>query len=191
VGCDVPVKGSVYQGMHVDYQHPLFAEAPDLPLPFYLLVVNFGLIDITPAHGPIETAAGTHRMKRAEALDAVASGDQAGIHATRDRGRSDPASLGAALVIAKHHGNATPAGHHPLRSPLVRGQQPRGGPDPNRAVEHGCRRSSKPSCDFQQKADRCRLRVTIWLPFRHYFQLRRAELKKVKVHSDFSTLLLT
>jgi hypothetical protein len=45
-------------------KHPLFAEAPDLPLPVYMLVVSFGLIDISPEHGPIEIAPGTHRMPR-------------------------------------------------------------------------------------------------------------------------------
>src|ERR1035438_7578995 len=31
--CDVPLQGSTYQDAHVDYQRPLFAEAPDLALP--------------------------------------------------------------------------------------------------------------------------------------------------------------
>ena len=70
-GCDVPLKNSTYQGAHVDYQRPLFPEAPALSLPAYMLVVSFGLIDIGPAHGPIEIAPGTHRMGRNEALRAV------------------------------------------------------------------------------------------------------------------------
>jgi ectoine hydroxylase-related dioxygenase (phytanoyl-CoA dioxygenase family) len=74
-GCDVPVQGSDYQEAHVDYRRPLFAEAPDLLLPTYMLVVSFGLIRITPAHGPIEIAPGTHRMPRAEALRRVESGE--------------------------------------------------------------------------------------------------------------------
>jgi hypothetical protein len=28
-GCDVPLRGSEYQGVHVDYQRPLFPESPD------------------------------------------------------------------------------------------------------------------------------------------------------------------
>jgi hypothetical protein len=73
-GCDVPLRGSVYQEAHVDYRHPLFEEAPDLSLPFYVLVVSFGLVRISPEHGPIEIAAGTHRMPRSDALEAVKSG---------------------------------------------------------------------------------------------------------------------
>jgi hypothetical protein len=73
-GCDAPVRGSTHQQFHVDYRHPLFAEAPDLPLPAFMLVVSFGLIDISLAHGPIEIAPGTHTMPRREALRAVAEG---------------------------------------------------------------------------------------------------------------------
>ena len=73
-GCDVPVRGSEYQKVHADFQRPLFAEVPDLLLPVYMLVVSFGLIDITPAHGPLEIAPRTHRMPRHEALNAVEVG---------------------------------------------------------------------------------------------------------------------
>src|SRR4051794_3262774 len=38
-GCDTPVAGSTYQAAHVDYKRPLFAEAPELILPPYMLVV--------------------------------------------------------------------------------------------------------------------------------------------------------
>lgn len=72
-GCDTPLRGSESQNPHVDYQRPLFPEVPDLPLPPYMLVVSFGLIDITPAHGPIEIAPGTHRMQRSEAMSALES----------------------------------------------------------------------------------------------------------------------
>ena len=72
-GCDVAVQGSTYQGLHVDYQRPLFPEAPDLSLPAYILVVSFGLSGITPAQGPIEIAPGTHRLSRHEALRGVQS----------------------------------------------------------------------------------------------------------------------
>jgi hypothetical protein len=73
-GCDAALKGSTHQQPHADYRHPLFAEAPDLPLPAYMLVVSFGLIDITPVHGPIEIAPGTHQMPRSEAQRAVEEG---------------------------------------------------------------------------------------------------------------------
>jgi hypothetical protein len=70
-GCDVPLRGSDYQGVHVDYQRPLFDEVPDLSLPAYMLVVSFGLVQVTPDHGPIEIAPGTHRMPRKEGLRAL------------------------------------------------------------------------------------------------------------------------
>lgn len=73
-GCDVPLCGSEYQEFHVDYQRPLFEELPDLSLPPYMLVVSFGLIDITAEHGPIEIAIGTHRMPREAAKLSVESG---------------------------------------------------------------------------------------------------------------------
>lgn len=72
-GCDVPLRGAEKQEAHIDYQRPLFAEAPDLLLPPYMLVVSFGLVRITRAHGPIEIAPGTHRMPREAALRAVRS----------------------------------------------------------------------------------------------------------------------
>jgi hypothetical protein len=74
-GCDVPLRGSEYQGVHVDYQRPLFPELPDLVLPPYAIVVSFGLVRIGLAHGPIEIAPGTHRMTREDALQAVEAGE--------------------------------------------------------------------------------------------------------------------
>jgi hypothetical protein len=73
-GCDVPLRGSAYQQFHVDFQRPLFEEMPDLSLPPYMLVVSFGLIPITAEHGPIEIAAGTHRIPRDLALRAIEAG---------------------------------------------------------------------------------------------------------------------
>jgi hypothetical protein len=70
-GCDVPLRGSTHQGAHVDYQRPLFSEAPDLLLPAYMLVVSFGLARITAHDGAVEIAPGTHRLPRMEALRAV------------------------------------------------------------------------------------------------------------------------
>ena len=70
-GCDVPVRGSIRQEAHVDFRRPLFAEEPDLLLPPYQMVVSFGLARIARGDGPIEIAAGTHRMVRQEGLRAV------------------------------------------------------------------------------------------------------------------------
>lgn len=74
-GCDVPVLGSPFQAAHVDYQRPLFPEVPDLLLPPHMLIVSFGLVRITPAHGPIAIAPGTHQMPRDEALRALKAGE--------------------------------------------------------------------------------------------------------------------
>jgi hypothetical protein len=58
-GCDVPVLGSEYQNFHADYQRPLFAEAPELALPAYILVASFGLVPIGLENGPVEIAPGS------------------------------------------------------------------------------------------------------------------------------------
>ena len=89
-GCEVPLRGSEYQRAHVDYQRPLFEEAPDLSLPPYMLIVSFGLVQITLAHGPIEIAPGTHRMPREVAIRSVESGEKAM--------RSLPLELGDVLI---------------------------------------------------------------------------------------------
>ncbi len=91
-GCDVALRGSEYQGVHVDYRRPLFSEAPDLLLPAYALVASFGLAPITPESGPIEIAPGTHRMVREEALQAVESGQIA----------MQPVPLGIGDVLIRH-----------------------------------------------------------------------------------------
>jgi ectoine hydroxylase-related dioxygenase (phytanoyl-CoA dioxygenase family) len=70
-GCDVPLPGSDYQTVHVDYQRPLFYEMPDLHLPAYMMIVSFGLTKITEENGAIELAPGTHKMLKEEALHAV------------------------------------------------------------------------------------------------------------------------
>jgi hypothetical protein len=74
-GCDVTLEGSEFQGIHIDYQRPLFNELPDLALPAYMLVISFGLGTITRRDGPIEIAPGTHQMPRNEAFRAVESGE--------------------------------------------------------------------------------------------------------------------
>ncbi|MGC9948085.1 MAG: phytanoyl-CoA dioxygenase family protein [Bryobacteraceae bacterium] len=85
-GCDAPLKGSKRQEFHVDYRRPLFCETPDMPLPAYMLVVNFGLIGIAPEHGPIEIAPGTHKMPRSQALRCVAAGSIEARPVTLDLG---------------------------------------------------------------------------------------------------------
>jgi ectoine hydroxylase-related dioxygenase (phytanoyl-CoA dioxygenase family) len=70
---DTPLKGSAYQDLHRDTP-PLFAEEPALEPPSYQLAVNFPLCRVTLDNGPLETAAGTHRLTRDEALAAVADG---------------------------------------------------------------------------------------------------------------------
>jgi ectoine hydroxylase-related dioxygenase (phytanoyl-CoA dioxygenase family) len=74
-GCDVALTGADYQGIHVDYRHPLFSELPDLQLPVYMLIVSFGLGPITITDGPIEIAPGTQNMQRTQALRAAESGE--------------------------------------------------------------------------------------------------------------------
>ena len=69
--CDVPLRGSEYQGFHVDYHRPLFAELPDLVLPAYAVVVSFALVKIPRERGPIEIVPGTHRMTKSAALEAI------------------------------------------------------------------------------------------------------------------------
>lgn len=73
-GCDVPVRGSEYQRLHVDYQRPLFEEVVDLSLPPYMLVVSFGLAPIKLEDGLIEIAPGTHLMPLEAALRSAESG---------------------------------------------------------------------------------------------------------------------
>ena len=67
-GCDAPVLGSEYQEFHVDYRRPLFPETPDLELPAYMLVVNFGLRDIEMQDGPIEIIPGSHKPRSGATL---------------------------------------------------------------------------------------------------------------------------
>jgi hypothetical protein len=91
-GCEVPVRGSEYQAVHVDYQRPLFEEMADLPLPPYMLIVSFGLVPITLVHGPIEIAPGTNRMPREAALRAVECG----------RSKLQSLQLGIGDVLIRH-----------------------------------------------------------------------------------------
>jgi ectoine hydroxylase-related dioxygenase (phytanoyl-CoA dioxygenase family) len=104
-GCDVPLRGSIHQSLHGDYKRPLFAEAPDLLLPIYMLVVSFGLIEITPEYGPIQIAPGTHRAPRSEARRTVESAE---IEL-----QSVPLALGDVLIrnpLALHRGTPNKTG---------------------------------------------------------------------------------
>jgi hypothetical protein len=85
-GCDVPLRGSEYQRFHVDYQRPLFEEAPQLALPPHMLAVSFGLVPVTAANGPMEIAPGTHRMPREAAMRSVESGESERCAVTLDLG---------------------------------------------------------------------------------------------------------
>lgn len=70
---DTPLKGSDYQDLHRDTQL-LFPET-GAESPPYQLAVNFPLVDVTPDNGPMEMAAGTHMLSKAEGLAKVASGE--------------------------------------------------------------------------------------------------------------------
>ncbi len=69
---DTPMRGSDYQDIHRDTP-PLFPEQ-EAETPSYQLAVNFPLIDVTAAHGPVEIAPGTHRLPRADGVAMVEAG---------------------------------------------------------------------------------------------------------------------
>ncbi len=69
---DTPLRGSDYQDIHRDTP-PLFPEVAVEP-PSYQLAVNFPLIDVTPEHGPVEIAPGTHRLSRADGVAMIEAG---------------------------------------------------------------------------------------------------------------------
>jgi len=73
-GCDIPLVGSTYQDLHVDYKRPLFPEVQNLVLPTYMMVVNFGLNEITGENGAIELAPGTHKMSIDQAYTDIRNG---------------------------------------------------------------------------------------------------------------------
>ncbi len=69
---DTPMLGSDYQDIHRDTP-PLFPEREEEP-PSYQLAVNFPLIDVTAAHGPVEIAPATHRLPRDEGVAMIDAG---------------------------------------------------------------------------------------------------------------------
>ena len=70
---DTPLLGSEHQDLHRDTQL-LFPES-GVETPPYQLAVNFPLVDVTPENGPMEYAAGTHMIAKAEGMRRVASGE--------------------------------------------------------------------------------------------------------------------
>ena len=70
---DTPLKGSDYQDLHRDTQL-LFPET-GAETPPYQLAVNFPLVDVTDAHGPLETTYGSHRQLKADVLQRLARGE--------------------------------------------------------------------------------------------------------------------
>jgi ectoine hydroxylase-related dioxygenase (phytanoyl-CoA dioxygenase family) len=70
---DTPVKGSEYQDLHRDTQL-LFPET-GVETPPYQLAVNFPLVDVTDANGPMEMAAGTHMTSKAEGMRRIETGE--------------------------------------------------------------------------------------------------------------------
>jgi hypothetical protein len=81
---DTPVRGSDYQRLHRDTQL-LFPET-GAESPPYQLAVNFPLVDVTGANGPMEWAAGTHMLSKAEGLRRVESGAAPLLKAYLNRG---------------------------------------------------------------------------------------------------------
>ena len=69
---DTPLRGSDYQTTHRDAP-PLFPETGRETPPFQL-AVNFPLVDVYLENGPIEIAAGTHMMPKAEAMQLLGEG---------------------------------------------------------------------------------------------------------------------
>jgi ectoine hydroxylase-related dioxygenase (phytanoyl-CoA dioxygenase family) len=70
---DTPMLGSDYQELHRDTQL-LFPET-GAETPPYQLAVNFPLVDVTDENGPLEWAAGTHMLSKADGLAKIESGE--------------------------------------------------------------------------------------------------------------------
>lgn len=81
---DTPVRGSDYQDLHRDTQL-LFPET-GAETPPYQLAVNFPLVDVTAANGPMEMAAGTHMLPKAEGMRRIESGETPLTPVTMNRG---------------------------------------------------------------------------------------------------------
>jgi ectoine hydroxylase-related dioxygenase (phytanoyl-CoA dioxygenase family) len=68
---DTPVRGSAYQDWHRDTP-PLFDGLAETPS--FQLAVNFPLVDVDAANGPLDTTRGTHHMSREAALVELEAG---------------------------------------------------------------------------------------------------------------------
>src|SRR5437763_1088634 len=69
---DTPLLGSEHQDLHRDTQL-LFPES-GVESPPYQLAVNFPLVDVTEANGPMDYAPGTHMTAKAEGLRRIVAG---------------------------------------------------------------------------------------------------------------------
>ena len=81
---DTPLRGSDYQDLHRDTQL-LFPET-GVETPPYQLAVNFPLVDVTDANGPMEYAPGTHMLSKADGLALIASGEIPLVRCVMNRG---------------------------------------------------------------------------------------------------------
>src|SRR5207237_9537347 len=70
---DTPLAGSEHQDLHRDTQL-LFPES-GVETPPYQLAINFPLVDVTDANGPMEYAPGTHMTSKAEGMRRIESGE--------------------------------------------------------------------------------------------------------------------
>lgn len=110
---DTPLKGSDYQPWHADTP-ALFPELNSNDTPSFQLAVNFALCDIDDENGPFETTLGTHRMTKAVAQAALASG-----HVATRRYRMAMGDVMIRDVRALHRG--TPNITHQPRPMVVLG----------------------------------------------------------------------
>jgi ectoine hydroxylase-related dioxygenase (phytanoyl-CoA dioxygenase family) len=69
---DTPLMGSTHQELHRDTQL-LFPET-GAETPPYQLAVNFPLVDVTEANGPMEWSSGSHILSRAEGMRRIETG---------------------------------------------------------------------------------------------------------------------
>jgi ectoine hydroxylase-related dioxygenase (phytanoyl-CoA dioxygenase family) len=70
---DTPLKGSDYQTWHADTPL-LFPETNDNDTPSFQIAVNFPLVDVNDADGPLETTVATHRLRKDAAMAQLAAG---------------------------------------------------------------------------------------------------------------------
>jgi ectoine hydroxylase-related dioxygenase (phytanoyl-CoA dioxygenase family) len=81
---DTPLLGSEHQELHRDTQL-LFPES-GVETPPYQLAVNFPLVDVTDANGPLEYAPGTHMLSKADGMARIERGEIPLVRAYMARG---------------------------------------------------------------------------------------------------------